>query len=215
MSSNRSITTILGAAAIACAVTATPSRAAAQEADPVTPTGKGIAGGILLGAEVVMIPLGIAGVDAWWPYLVFGLVGAGGGAIGGCAVEGSEGACSSFMTTEIPAEAAVGMLAGGMALVIPTLVVVLNATAYDPEKELDEGDEKKRTPGEEEEIEVEGKRRTLPLAVVGVDATGKRTRVRPGIPAVEVRPMYTPEEVAVWGVEQETEVVVPLVRGRF
>jgi hypothetical protein len=213
-----SVNKLIGAALLAAAVSAAPSRALAQEADPVDPTGKGIAGGILVGAEIVMIPIAIAGVEEWWPYVVFGLVGAAGGAVGGCALEGVNGACGSFVSADIPAEGALYLLAGGMALVIPTLVAVLNATAYDPESEIDKGDKDKDDKGEEspeaEEIEVEGKR-GLPPAVIGVDATRRHTRVRPGIPAVEIRQAYSPQEIAIWGVEQRTEVHVPVVLGRF
>jgi hypothetical protein len=161
-------------------------------------------------------------VDEWWPYVVFGLVGAGGGAFGGCVVEGVDGACGSFVSAEIPAEASLYMLAGGMALVIPTLVAVLNATAYDPEDETEDedgeakpGDGSEVDPNAESTIEVEGRRRFPPPALVGVYAGASRTRLRMGIPAVAVGNMYTQQELAIYGVAQETEVNVPLVYGRF
>jgi hypothetical protein len=65
-----------------------------------------------------MIPLGLAEVDAWWPYAVFAPVGAVGGALGGWAVEQNVTA----------AEPSLYMLAGGLALVIPTVIVTLDAT---------------------------------------------------------------------------------------
>ena len=106
------------AAAAACvAFVASASEASAQEASPVVGTGKGIAGGALLGAELVMMPLGIAGVEPWWPYL-FGALGAAGGGVGGWAVE----------QNVTGAEAPLYMLAGGLALVIPTVIVTLDAT---------------------------------------------------------------------------------------
>ena len=67
----------LGVAAVAAGLALAPSQARAEGV--VTATGKGIAGGALLGAEVVMITTAIIGAEDIWPYLVFGAVGAGGG----------------------------------------------------------------------------------------------------------------------------------------
>src|SRR5262249_59890793 len=83
--------------------------------------GKGIVGGALLGAEVVDMTMGVIGVEKGWPYFVFGGLGAVGGGIGGY-----------FVEQNAPTEASLYMLAGGMALVIPTLVLSLNATKYRP-----------------------------------------------------------------------------------
>ncbi len=206
------------AGALGAAAMLAPTDAQAQEADnpSVSPTGKGIAGGALLGAEIVMIPIAIAGVDAWWPYLVFGAVGAGGGAVGGWAVE-------QATKPDGPSEPALYMLAGGMALVVPTIVAVLNATAYDPTEEEDEqGDE----PGTDipsdgdGEVNVEVGARypggaPVPMAIVGVDAWSERPQVGMGIPAVSVQPRFTPNEVATYGVDQGTEVSIPVVSGSF
>jgi hypothetical protein len=201
----------IAAAAVAGGMLLASAPALAQEeADDgkVSPTGKGIAGGILLGAEVVMIPIAIAGVDDWWPYVVFGAVGAGGGAVGGYFVE----------TVDQP-EPALYMLAGGMALVIPTLVAVLNATAYEPGDDEDEEEDEipsegGPTPSVEGTGEVQGKAHHphIPMAVIGIDAKG---RVRPGIPAVEISSIYTPEEVSKYGVEPGTQVQFPVVRTTF
>jgi hypothetical protein len=187
---------LLGAAAAAFALA--PGEAFAQQ---VEPTGKGIAGGTLLGAEVALITTAAIGAKSWWPYVLFGAVGAGGGAVGGYFVEQVE-----------PAEPSLYMLAGGMALVVPTIVAVLNATAYDPteDEEVEEGEEE-LPPGVEAD-EVGG--RGLPMALIGVDAFG-RPRVSLGLPAVEVRQSYTPIEVVKYGVEQQTEVHLPVVRGSF
>src|SRR3954470_1313702 len=87
----------------------------------VSPTGKGIVGGALLGGEVVDITMGIIGVQSGWPYFVMGGLGAVGGGIAG-----------HFVEQTSTAEPSVYLLAGGMALFIPALVVSLNATSYKP-----------------------------------------------------------------------------------
>jgi hypothetical protein len=104
------------------AVLAAPLREA--HADNISPTGKGITGGALLGAEVVTIVESLVGVRAGWAYGVGALVGAAGGGVGGYFVEkGSD-----------DGKAPMYMLAGGLALVIPAIVLTLNATRYMPEE---------------------------------------------------------------------------------
>jgi hypothetical protein len=93
--------------------------AAGAHAEPVSPTGKGIAGGALLGAEVVIITESLVGIENGWWYLLGGTLGAGGGGVGGYFVEQAVGADLSLF-----------MLAGGMALVIPASIAYLNATSY-------------------------------------------------------------------------------------
>jgi hypothetical protein len=109
---------------------AAPLRVA--HADEVSPTGKGIAGGALLGAEVVTMVESFIGVRSGWAYVVGALIGAGGGGAGGYAVE------HSSTDGKVPTY----MLAGGLALVIPAIVLTLNATRYVPE----EGATEDRTP---------------------------------------------------------------------
>jgi hypothetical protein len=155
----------------------------------------------------------IAGVDEVWPYPVFGSIGAGGGAVGGYFVE---------QTGE--SEPALYMLAGGMALVIPTLVAVLNATAYDPTEDEEEefadeapppaeGPEQEAIPGSVEgSVEVgPGARRPIPPAFIGVGSYG----VALGVPAVGLMPRYSPDEQAQYGVDQSHELRVPIVHGSF
>ncbi len=226
---------------------------------PVTPTGKGIAGGTLLGAEVVMIPIGIAGVDKWWAYLLGGGLGAAGGAVGGYFVE-----TKATSNGQPLAEPSLYMLAGGLALIIPTVVLTLNATAYKPE--VEEGEVSSDEPGGDaapgggELPQPEGvpgepgvgpqptppgqppavspgtvspgmqppapgggggaknhkhRRPYLPPALLGIDLIGNQVALRPGIPAVDVKPLYSSKELSQYGVAQSTEVSFPMVSGRF
>ncbi len=199
------------------------AQAAAAEPNQVTGTAKGIVGGALLGGEIVMIPMGAAGLKPWWPYLVFGGLGSVGGAVGGWAVE----------QAAPPAEAPLYMLAGGLALIIPT--VVLSAAAITHEEYEDTGDPSTQPPppdegqpgappaGDGTTVTVDKtsdarrlrRRRPTPSAPPSALFDVARGEVRMGLPAVVVRNMYTLEEQAIYGVEQKTEVHVPVVGAAF
>ncbi|MBK6462140.1 MAG: hypothetical protein IPF92_14175 [Myxococcales bacterium] len=98
---------------------ATMAYAPAAHAEEVSPKAKGIIGGALLGAELVTVTEALVGVRS---PTAFG-VGAGLGAVaGGFAGFGVEQANSG--------SASVIMLAGGIAMIIPALVVTLNATSF-------------------------------------------------------------------------------------
>jgi hypothetical protein len=103
---------------------ATTARDARAESPNVKPDGKGIVGGGLLGAEVVTIVEAIAGVRPGWAYGVGAVIGAAGGATGGYFVE------QASNDGRVP----VYMLVGGLALIIPAVVLSLNATRYIPEE---------------------------------------------------------------------------------
>ncbi|HKO91084.1 MAG TPA: hypothetical protein VJU61_08030 [Polyangiaceae bacterium] len=82
---------------------------------------KGITGGVLVGAEAVLITEAVLGVEPVWLYVVGGVAGAGGGAVAGYYIGGSVSPKpSSFL------------LAGGIALVIPALIGVVSATSFQP-----------------------------------------------------------------------------------
>lgn len=100
------------------------SRAHAQTPTTVSPDVKGTVGCGFLGAEIgFAIPAAI-GIKELWPYIVFPIVGGAGGALlGYFGVE--QGARSP--------ELSVAMLAIGLGLIIPTMVLVLARTAYSPD----------------------------------------------------------------------------------
>lgn len=93
-------------------------------ADEVSPDGKGIVGGALLGAEVITITESLAGVKPVWAYAVGAVVGAGGGGVAGHFIE------NASTDGKVP----MYMLAGGLALIIPAVVLTLNATRWQPEE---------------------------------------------------------------------------------
>ncbi len=87
---------------------------------------KGVVGLGLFGAELGFAIPALAGMDETWAYIVFPAVGAAGGATAGYFL--LEGAGKS-------AELNVATLAIGLALIVPTMVITLSATAYDPDDE--------------------------------------------------------------------------------
>jgi hypothetical protein len=112
----------VAAGALVATMIAAPARDA--RADEVSPTGKGITGGALMGAESVTIVASIAGLRTGWVYGVAAALGAAGGGIGGYFVE--QGSTDGVAPT--------AMLAGGLALIIPAVVLYLNGTRYQPEE---------------------------------------------------------------------------------
>ncbi len=224
----RSSRRFLGAVCAGLAATAlllASGNASAQTAasDAVAPTGKGIVGGALLGGEVVDLTLGIIGVNRGWPYLVFGGLGAVGGGIGGYFLEQN--------TKDIP-EVDVYMLAGGMALVIPTIVVSLNATMYKPP----EGSTTTTTTEPANNQPSTGPAPVQPPQPGGQPLQTRRSPARKfekpqhfalslvdvykgsvamGLPALQVRPLYTQREMWTYGVAQGSEVRVPLFYATF
>lgn len=211
------------AAAVAFGIAMAGSPSDARADGPVTATGKGTVGGALLGGEVVCITMGAIGVERGWPYFVFGGLGAVGGGIGGFFVEKASAP-----------EPSLYMLAGGMALIIPTLVVSLNATAYKP-PETDQVVEKEPAnnrpildapaPGPPAALPTTSSRATkkparvaarpvmphIPLSVLDL----YKGQVAIGVPAFELRPLYSSAEVWKYGVSQGSEVRFPLFQAMF
>ncbi len=209
-------------------IVAAPLRAA--RADEVSPKGKGIAGGALLGGEVVTIGESLAGVRPGWAYALGFLVGAGGGGAGGYFVE--KGSTDGKVPTY--------MLAGGLAMLIPALVLTLNATRYMPE----EGASEDRAPtGPAAEPGVPGAGVVMPsttpsspapAAAPAPDAPPPPAADAPpppppqslfdvhegsfrlGVPVPDVRPVYSMAEMAALGIRSaQTELRMPVVRVVF
>lgn len=208
---------LLSASVIVFAAAAVPTAArAADNGTQASPTGKGITGGALLGAEAVMLTEAAASVKPAWAYAVGGGIGAVAGGVGGYFAEhGGDAKLSIYL------------LVGGMALAIPTTVAVLSASAYEPTNYTED-----RPPPDEPVAEpaqpsaAPAPRPTsravdhrspvarapkLPPALVGV-GEGALTL---SVPAVEVRQLYTRTEVATFGVQQHTEVDVPVLNVVF
>jgi hypothetical protein len=214
------------------AVTAVTAPSRTARADEVSPTGKGVVGGALLGAEVVTMVEAVAGVRPPWAYIVGAVVGGAGGGIGGHFVENgsSDGRAPMYM------------LAGGIALIIPAIVLTLNATRYQPE----EGAPEDNVPaGPAAEPGAPGgsvvNAPNVPPPVPQPQPTPPPVPppaspppspppptvppqslfdihggvFRLGIPVPDVRPVFTVAEQRQWGVHQETELRMPMVHMTF
>jgi len=217
------------------AMTANMPRA---HADEIQGTPKAIVGGAFLGAEVVAIPMAIAGVKAGWAYAVFPPLGAVAGGIGGFFMD------KAYDDAKTSAYGSAFMLAGGMALIIPTIVLMLNATRYHPSAEATE-DRAPKNVGPEANpgstgggavIPTNQGGTTAPPPPSGTSGTSGTTgggggnqppyvplslvdvhegSLRMGIPVPEVHNAYTLREVKELGVRQSTELRVPVFKLAF
>jgi hypothetical protein len=201
----------------------TASSDANADSAAVSGSGKGIVGGALLGGEVGFLTLAAAGAKSpTLYYTIPPLLAVGGGVAGYFVEQGSD------------AHPPVYMLAGGMALIIPTLVITLSATHYSPVSE--DGTPIDATPAAPAasggaSIGVGGgtstttppapakrkpdttslRSRPLPVALLNVS----NESVALGVPMASVRPMYTRTEVSLYGVTQKYEVHAPVVAFSF
>lgn len=174
---------------------------AAAEPDP---TGKGIAGGVLLGAELAVFGEAIAGLETPWLYWVGAAAAAAGGGVGGYYVESGGAPRTSYY-----------MLAGGMALSIPAMIVYLDAT--NEARASSTGPSTGPDYDEEPLDELDGAKAPRPLLakqrmVAPVDWDhGWRLQA----PSVVLSPTHTPFETAVYGAPVATRVCFPLLSGSF
>jgi hypothetical protein len=184
----------------------------ARAEGPVVGTGKGIVGTALLGGEAVAIGMAAFGVEKGWTYLVFPPLAAVGGGIGGYFIE----------QAAPPAEVPLYLLAGGMALVIPTIIVTLNATIYKAPADYP-NEPVQNKPESESPAPTASKVNRPRVARLAPARTHVPTslfdvyegKLAFGVPAVEIRPMYTQEEIAKFGVTQAREVKIPVFQAIF
>lgn len=237
---NKSIHAVL-AAAIASASLGLGGVAHAEE---ISPTGKGIVGGALLGAEVVCSIESFLKIRSGWAYLGGAIVGAGGGAAGGYVIE------QSSSDGRVP----VYMLAGGLALVIPALVLSLNGMSYVPTDNATEdkaptgatadpgkagGSAVTGAPDASGPVTVPAASPTTPPEGAGAGAPATTPAPAPtpppgggttpplsllnirssgfqiGLPIPEMRPTFSITERRQYGMRDTTEVRVPLFNASF
>jgi hypothetical protein len=150
-------------------------------------TAKGIAGGALLGSEITLMTGAAFGLKPAWAYLVGGVAGGAAGAYAGYHIaHGNSSKPPAFM------------LAGGIALVMPTIISVLTATHYDPEHQRQEPASDDPAPFEEETPIEQG-------------AAGARLDA-PNVVALQ---SFTADELHKFHVTQTTELHLCLLCGVF
>lgn len=155
-------------------------------ADPLNRV-KGITGGAMLGSEVVLMTEAALGVEPAWAYLVGGAAGAGAGALGGYYVGGSSNPVPSSWT-----------LAGGIALVIPTMIAVVAATSFDPPDHF----QRDESPEDELDEDAEPLPDELEASMLQ-------------LPTLGVAQAFSAEELHAFGGRQVTELHVTVLRGAF
>lgn len=233
----------LAAAVWSGSLEAGPARASAQcmagspLCSQVSPTAKGMIGLGLIGAELgFVIPALVqeaAGTNEWWPYLVFPVLGAAGGVVGGYFMEQE--------TVNSP-EVDVVFMAIGMALVVPTLVATLALTAYDPGQDAASvGDQGGDEPTYEDEttteaVQVEdtgGEGEGAPAGDESGGASLMQQRVQAllaggpgilrfdghrillGVPLVRRLPTFTAAESEALHLAPQTDVNIPVLSATF
>lgn len=128
----RKAVAVITLAGIAGTITLThTTKASAQNVNVVTPTAKGIIGCALLGAETVALIQAAAGARPRWAYIVFPLVGAAAGGVGGYFLENAAAGGTDTTLTAV----SVGTLVLGLGLVVPSVIAYVNATSYRPESD--------------------------------------------------------------------------------
>jgi hypothetical protein len=184
-------------------------------ADNVASTPKGTVGGALLGAEVVTITESLFGARPGWAYAVGAIVGAGGGGAAGYVVD--QGSTDG----KVP----MYLLAGGLALIIPAIVLTLNATRYMPEEGATE-DSVPTGPAAEPGVPsgtplggpISPPSAAPPPPVTSpapappqslLDVGGGAVRL--GVPVPDVRPVFSMTEQRQYGLHAETEVRMPVL----
>ena len=209
---------ILATAVLVGAVALASGREA--RADNVSSTPKGTVGGALLGAEVVTITESLCGARPGWAYVVGAVVGAGGGGAAGFVID--QGSTDG----KVP----MYLLAGGLALIIPAIVLTLNATRYLPEEGATEDNVPTGPPAEP----------GVPGAGVGAGASVAPPSppppnptsapavepprsildlgggaVRLGVPGPDVRPVFSMAEQRQYGMHAATELRMPVLHVAF
>lgn len=201
-----------------------PERAEAQ-VSTVQAVPKGAIGLGLLGAELGLIVPAIFGARDWWPYLVFPVLGAGGGAVGGYFMD------VQMQRSGTP-EVSVAIMAIGMALLVPTIIGTLALTAYAPPSESSQADEDMEyqeqggdsveavqedgAPAEEASPQSRLEQRVRALYAGGPGLLRfHRGAVLLGVPLVTSVPRYTGEELERLSVQQASDVILPVVSAQF
>jgi hypothetical protein len=207
---------------------ALPRRADAA-VNNIEPTAKGIIGLGLLAGELVVNIEALAGVKKAWILALTGIIAAGGGAVGGYFIE-------TKLSRLTASKVCVGLLAGGMAMLVPTFIIVATKTRFSvkgeggttevevvkeksggepaagakesaaPAKEGGPAPEKKEGGAAASRLE-----EPAPVAVFNVT----RSRFAVAVPALQVAPIFDEKELAFFTRKQAYEYRFGLVNVVF
>ena len=204
-------TIVLVATLTAAGNTAAPAPALAQTtSNQVESNVQGTIGLGLVGAELGFVLPAAFGLDEWWAFVIFPVIGAAGGAVGG------------YFLFDQPdrVEGGVAVLATGMALAIPAMVLTLALTAYDPSDEGYIDEEEAAATGEEGEAappppaQEASRRRAARLARAGTGLVRfAEGQMLLGVPGAGVLPPM--QNGRLLAQRLVPEVHVPLVTGSF
>jgi hypothetical protein len=166
---------------------------------------KGTVGGAMLGAEVVMLTESALRLRPGWMYLVGGAAGGlAGGYLGYKISDDASNRPPSFL------------LAGGIALIIPTIMGVLTATQYEPIGTIrqslpgdDSGD------GDDSSAPADPDARDRDMDGESEGPGAHRFAPRLELPAIHLAQAFSRDELACFRVRQATELHVSLLRGVF
>lgn len=188
----------------------TVSAQATSEPVQINSSPNGLIGLGLVGAEIGLTVPALAGLHQTWAFIVFPTVGAVGGALAG----------HYLLDNLNDSTGSIVALAVGMALIVPSLVITLSATAYDPSDEPTTTQPTQQT-----------KRSAYPrLARAKPKIPRSRSRVGEGgfglfrlserglalgVPAVSVSAMYAATDVQRYSLTQRSEVRVPVLSATF
>ncbi|MBW2261419.1 MAG: hypothetical protein JRG91_05535 [Deltaproteobacteria bacterium] len=198
------------AAAVLLALALATPRVHAQK--EVGAMGKGIVGLGLLSGELVLSVEALAGVKNPWALAIPTIVAMGGGAVGGY-----------FIDKLDKPEASVALLACGMALFLPSIVIAVAKTKYVSEKDLAEdvsvtvADEEEEEEAGEEGTETEAEAATEAKAPGAIHAMVdvSRSQVQIGVPPLEVHGLYSDEELHFLARDQGVEYRLSLLHVAF
>lgn len=221
-------------------LTHTSTAHAQTNVNVVTPTAKGIVGCALLGAEAVTLVQAAAGVRPRWAYIVFPLVGAAAGGVGGYFLEDAAAGGTDSTLTAL----SVGSLVLGLGLVVPSVIAYVNATNYRPENdqpaedaapEAGAIDESAGAPAEAGAPASRGGtgggtpssntqsslmlRRTRSVASPVLRSTGlvdfAQGSMSLAVPAISVENSVSLQEMRQYGIGGQTELRMPILSGSF
>jgi hypothetical protein len=196
-----------------------PHAARAQTTpDEVSNNGaKGAVGLGLLAMELTVNIEAAAGVKKAWVLAVTGLVAAGAGAAGGYFAE-------TKPSPDTGAQVGVGLLAGGMAMLVPTMIIATALTKYRGRKEaapevevmtesapaaepaVEEAPPETEAPAEEAPSEEES---TEEPATALLNVSKKQVSL--AVPPVIMAPVFSKDEIGVLTDEQQTEYRINLI----